>query len=229
MKPRRSAQRNHGLTLPEVVVVLFVLAILLAVLLQVFDSGRGSSMRRTSANIACVRNLKEISLACRIWASDHNDLYPMGVSITNGGMMEWVTTGDAFAASVYQVMSNELSTPKILLCPADSSHSLATNFLSGFSAGNISYFVGTDIANDSGIGNDLNPQMLLAGDDNFQTNSTPTKPGFLQLFTNTPLAWTAARHKFSGNAALLDGSVQELSSARLLLYVSSATNRLAIP
>ena len=230
MKLRRSNHKNYGLTLPELVVVLFALAILIAVLLKVLDvSGRESGMRRTSAEITCVHNLKEISLAYRIWASDHNDLYPMGGSSTNGGMMDWTATGQAFAASVYQVMSNELSTPKILLCPADSDHSLTTNFLTGFSSGNISYFVGEDIANDSGIGNDSNSQRLLGGDDNFEINGTPVKPGFLQLSTNTPLAWTSARHKFNGNVALSDGSVLELSTARLLLYTSSTTNHLAIP
>ena len=75
-----------------------------------------------------------------------------------------------------------------------------------------------------------NPQMLLAGDDNFEVGGAPVNSGLLILVSNTPLAWSAARHHFAGNVGLADGSVQSLSNPGLTnLPTSLATNRLAIP
>jgi hypothetical protein len=45
----------------------------------------------------CVNNLKQIGLALRVWSTVHDDKYPTSL----------------------MVMSNELSTPKILICPGD--------------------------------------------------------------------------------------------------------------
>src|SRR5271168_3120849 len=104
MKPCCSKNQNHGLTLLEVLVVIFIFAFFA---LMFFP--RNQSARPKSQRIACVNNLKEVALATRIWEGDHGDLYPMAVSQTNGGAMEPVTIGDATA--VFQVMSNELSTP----------------------------------------------------------------------------------------------------------------------
>ena len=52
-----------------------------------------------------------------MWESDNNDKYPMSISVTNGGAMEAVLNGNPMR--VFQVMSNELSIPKILICPED--------------------------------------------------------------------------------------------------------------
>jgi len=58
----------------------------------------------------------------------------------------------------------------------------------------------------------------------------PVNSGLLILVSNTPLAWSAARHHFAGNVSLADGSVQSLSNPSLTnLQTSLATNRLAIP
>src|ERR1700722_10323271 len=113
MRSGCSNRRDQGLTILEVLVVLFVLVILAAMLLPSPRPHRG----RMAMRITCVNNLKEMSLAARIWEGDHQDHYPMTVSNTNGGAMEQASLGNV--AAVFEVMSNELSTPKILVCPAD--------------------------------------------------------------------------------------------------------------
>lgn len=196
--------------------VIFVVGFLAMIILP---SGSHTPHRK-AMRISCVNNLKEVGLAYQIWEGDNGNLYPMNVSVANGGAMELARSGDA--AIIFQVMSNELSTPKILLCPADEDHSLATNFLVGFSAKNISYFANPDASQ-------TNTQSLLSGDDNFEIGGVPVESGLLQISTNTPIAWSAARHVHAGNVALTDGSVQQLTTSGLRRYSGLATNRFAIP
>jgi hypothetical protein len=215
MKLRCSKNQNRGLTILEVLVVIASIALIAALLLPALAASRHKSSR-----LGCVNNLKEVPLAYRVWEGDNYDLYPMAVSCTNGGSMEQAATGNVSA--VFQVMSNELSTPKILICPQDTDHFESTNFSTGFSAKNVSYFINVDAS-------EANPQMLLMGDDNFEIDGVPVKSGILKLKPIQQIGWTEARHKFVGNVAITDGSVQQLSTKGLQDYSSLATNRIAIP
>jgi hypothetical protein len=134
--------------------------------------------------------------------------------------MEQASLGNIDA--VFEVMSNELSTPKILVCPADTDHDPATNFSSGFSAKNISYFVDLDAK-------EANPQMPLFGDDNFETNGIAVNSGILTVPGDYFIAWTSARHNHSGNVSITDGRVQQISTTGLRKYSAFSTNRIAIP
>lgn len=217
MKPRSSHQTSRALTLVEVLIVISLLMVL-AYLLPPSLAGSHRSLR-----IECVSNLKQIGLAYRIWAGDQTDKFPMEVSVTNGGTMG--LAGGRNAWINYFVMSNELSTPKILHCPADTNSLAATNFSFGFNNQKVSYFVGLDAS-------DEYPQRFLSGDDNFEINGVPIKSGLLEISSNTPIAWSAARHKWAGNILLADGSVQMANNPVLtnaFHQTSLATNRLAIP
>jgi prepilin-type processing-associated H-X9-DG protein len=217
MKPRCSKQSRHALMLVEVLVVIAVLAVVVAMILPHL-AGSHRSLR-----IECTNNLKQIGLGYRIWAGDYNDKYPMETSVTNGGTMGLADGRNAWIN--YFVMSKVLSTPKILQCPSDSNGFAATNFSAGFNNRNVSYFVGLDAG-----GND--PQALLSGDDNFEIGGVPVKSGLLELASNVPIVWSAARHKFAGNIGLADGSVQMLNNSGLVNWFHQTglgTNRLAIP
>jgi type II secretory pathway pseudopilin PulG len=218
MKPRFAPRPTAAMTLVELVVVLSILAILLALLLPTLAPAHGTRQR-----INCVNNLKQIGLSYRIWSGDNLDKYPFEVSVTNGGTKELLFGRNAWLN--FLVMSNELSTPKILICPEDLIHQPpATNF-SAQLAGHLSYFVGLDAA-------ETHPQTMLSGDANFQINGVPVKSGILEITSNTPIAWTRERHRLSGNIVLADGSVQTLSNAELpnqIPQTGLATNRLAIP
>ena len=148
----------------------------------------------------------------------------MGVSITNGGSMEDALAGRVL--STFLVMSNELSTPKILKCPDDHERRLTNNFV-GLSAANVSYFVGIDDTND------VNPQTLRFGDRHLELFGRPVRAGLTVFATNDVVTWSATLgHKNSGNISLGDGSVQSSTSSSLRSYLQQtgfATNRFAIP
>ena len=222
MKPNCSNRRSRAFTLVEVAVVIFVLVLLAAMLLPAL------SRPKYGHHFSCVSNLRQIGISYRIWEGDNGDKFPMNVSVTNGGTMELFQTGSTFqnlAFLNYLPMANQLSTPKILHCPADTNGFAATDFSSGFNNQNVSYFVGLDASAD-------NPQAILSGDDNFEINSVAVKSGLLEFSSNTPIAWSAARHKFSGNILLADGSVQSVTISGLSNLVQQTglvTNRLAIP
>lgn len=125
-----------------------------------------------------------------------------------------------------RTMSNELSSPKILVCPRDQSKTVAFNFTCGFNNSNVSYFVSPDAR-------DVYPQMLQTGDRNLAFENKPLQPGVFVWTTNkSALSWTKAVHDSCGNVGLADGSVQFFDSRKLAVAAvqqSVETNRLALP
>src|ERR1017187_10702746 len=196
MKLKPTTSRGRGFTLTELLVVICVIAALAVLLLPALIP------HHYWQRINCVNNLKQIGLAFRIWEGDNGDKYPMQVAVTNGGAMELAVAGNVSA--IFRVMSNELSTPKVLVCPQDTARHYANNFTTDFNNQKISYFVGLDAE-------DKYPQMIIAGDDNLAINGVRARSGILNLVTNASVGWTKERiGKFHGlgNIGLSDGSVQ---------------------
>lgn len=217
MKLKFSRSRPKALTLIEVIVIIAILAILFPLFIP-HHGGRRSALAK---RIACTNNLKQVGLSFGMFDTDHSDAFSMIVSTNKGGPKEFTEAAELFRH--FQSMSNELSTPKVLVCPADTRKPAAS--FTNLSNLNISYFVGMD-------SRESFPQMLLAGDRNLTLNGVQVPPGLLVLTTNSVLGWSTTMHNGSGNTTLGDGSVQPFTSARLQQQVSVmdvATNRLLIP
>jgi len=214
-----SNSTHRAWTLIELLVVLGVIAILAAMV----DFGPSPRAKRLAKRVQCVSNLKEIGLAYRIRGGDSEPDLHIQVPVRAGGVKELVESGNALAS--YLAMSNEITSPKILVCPSDKNRITATNFPIVFDRQNLSYFVGVDAT-------DVTPDSWLSGDDNLEVDGTVVKTGLFQFSSNAPIVWTSARHVFSGNIGLADGSVQSANNTNLLMLVNQtglATNRLAIP
>jgi len=163
MKIVLSNNSCRGFTFVDFIIVFVI--VLLFVGFLAMPKTRG--LKTPASRINCVSNLKQVGLAFRIWANEHDHEFPMTVSITQTGSLEYVETGETYRH--FQLMSNELVSPKILVCSADRKRTRATNFDS-FNNRNLSYFVGVDA-------DESKPDMVLSGDRNItgaaRTNGPP--------------------------------------------------------
>lgn len=106
--------------------------------------------KERAQSISCINNMKQIGLAFRMWSLDNGDHFPFNVSTAQGGTLEFCDrSADGYDFKSFrhlQVMSNELSTPKILVCPGDPSRQAARDF-AGLTAANVTYQVrsGTNV------------------------------------------------------------------------------------
>lgn len=209
MNAHRASHRNLGFTFIELLVVLGTVALLAVMLLSALAAAKKKSRR-----ISCVNNLKQITLFSKISKDDQSSKFPMEVVLTNNEAMKLVTNGNAYL--LWQTISNELGTPKILHCPQDTRRKEAASFSQGFSDANISYFFSLDAT-------ELYPQMILDGDDNLAVDGGPVKPGLLTFSANSTVAWTDERHRRVGNIGMADGSVQQTTIGGLRSAIDNAT------
>ena len=236
-------EQNRAFTLIELLVVVAIVAILAASLLPALALAKPKALRLT-----CSNNLKQVGLAFQTWAINHNGNMPMQVSYYMGGDADDVGFRVLGASQVtsrgvsrmFLCLSNELSTPKILYCPAEYESSVrqaATTF--GGVAGattvpyindlNCSYFIGVDAQ-------ETYPRMFLTGDHNLGGNANPPTIPFLSApssgtpfvylgtnFTvNAGPAWLNNMHFQQGNVAMADGSVECFSRSRLQAALQSS-------
>jgi prepilin-type processing-associated H-X9-DG protein len=169
---------------------------------------------RDHPTLSCSSRMKQIGLAFQIWAGDNDGHFPMAAYTNAIGDPAFTNSADAFR--YFQAMSNEISSPKILICPADKERTAATNFTSDLNSTRISYFVGLNA-------DEAFPQSFLAGDRNL-TNGRPLKHGVLALTPDQPAGWTEKIHNQAGNVALADGSVQQFTSSAVNQFVRDAKN-----
>jgi prepilin-type processing-associated H-X9-DG protein len=238
-------KQNPAFTLIELlaiigVVGIVVIGITLALGLPAFARAKAKAQR-----ISCTSNLKQIGLAFRTWAVDNMGKTPMTLGSTNSGVADTSvgirvlapTQSESWGVSrMFLCVSNELYTPRVLLCPAEyetagpAHRQRATTFREAAGPGmvpftndlNCSYFVGVDAV-------EIYPQMLMTGDHNVGDGDPPTElwlagpnagSPFHSLGTNFPagnqcVGWSSHGHNKQGNVGLADGSVQGFTRPRL--------------
>ena len=218
MKTLSAKAKISGLTLVEVLVVIFVLAILAVLLLP--ELARNSPARR---QFQCIANQRQIAVACVVFQDDNGGKFPWQLSVTNGGAME--LSLDGHPSSQFRPIWPYVKSFPAFICPADSSQHAATNYET-LSDQNISYFVNVDAT----INKPTN--SILSGDRFLVANGQPVKPGLFIVTSNLNIGWMPNIHFNRGSLAFADGHVLFLKTDELSFAIQQqplATNRFAIP
>jgi Domain of unknown function (DUF4190)/GYF domain 2 len=153
---------NAGLVLGYVSILFsfVVLALLLPAISKAKQRAQHIQFEQPGQRSNCQNNLRQVGLALKVWALEHNDHFPFNVSTNAGGTLELCLPGpdgyDQNAIAHFRVISNELGTTALLVCPNDPGKRPAPDF-SNLRPENITYLLRTGTNVDS-----ENPQEVLA-------------------------------------------------------------------
>ena len=180
-----------------------------------------------STVVACRNHLKQVALGQIVWENDYDSRGLAEHLPTDVASVRRSLTPDGIN-SYYQALSNELTSPVILICPSDR-RSPAPDFRS-LTTNNISYFLNIDAMFD------ISASTALNGDRHITFTPAPHEQ-IVTLTTNLSLDWARNVGHSSpstriGIIALVDGSVQRASRRDLdeLMAPSRASNhRLLFP
>ena len=209
-RERSNHPTARAFTLIELLVVIAIIAILAGLLLPALSQAKAKA-RIT----ACINNQKQIGLALRLWAEDNHGRFPWRVEQSLGGGKP-NGTGNARVSLQLAIVSNELSSTSILLCPSDVRNTPADNF-SALALANISYALCNEAI-------ETRPRVILVTDRNmtgFDFTGLPDNINCFVLSSGSSGAGTATwRRRIChganrGIVALSDGSVSQLNDATL--------------
>lgn len=252
----RVMRRVRALTMVELMVVVAALAVMAVFALRWLARPRGHLNQ-----INCASTLKVNGLAFRQFATDNSDRFPQSLGTNEGGVRELVTPGPGDVGDparmfwVFVAMSNELATPKMVVCPRDTARTAISNFhgmayatplAQGGQNASVSYFVNLDAS-------EFDPLALLSGDRNLSTVTNAkraqdydaffsverrirpedVKPGgnYANLEFHPSLHFNRKEDVRQGNVLLADGSVQPATGRKVRQQILASTNvhRLVFP
>ena len=203
------------MTLLEALCVLLVIFMMLLMLRPALVGPRKSPA------IRCLNNLKNIGLAFRIYATDHQDRFPLASVFTNGAVDEARVRP---CHQYYRALSNYLSYPRLLICPGSEKKAAAS--FAALEGGNLTYLAGL-------VENAADPALILAGDTHLLIRGVPVKAGVVNLSGAPNVEWNPKYEFHAGYGYFVnaDGSVQRLTAPRFRdqFTNSSATELLLFP
>lgn len=245
MNKRSPKHKTQAFTKVELLVLLVISGVLASLLALALGKAKERAQR-----IQCIDNLRQTSTGFRLFSADGSPDYPFA-SLSKGtavpaGLPRFDSKSPGELWKLFQSASMDLSSPRVLVCPADpgriSADSFGTNGLStefahtGQRLNALSYFASID-ANEQYLENIHMGDRYLTRDPEAKTEATTT---FLSGQNDvgygstslTELRWITTIHGGGGNAIFMDGSAYFLTSAKLrtaLRKQGTATNRIWLP
>jgi len=214
--------QSAGFTFVELLLVLVVLALLLAVVLPALAHTKPRVQR-----VNCVSNLARVGEAFNTWAGDHGERYSMQVNYADGGPREHPSGLQNNPYFQFAWISNQLVTPRILVCPSDGSRRTASNWGFGASGGflhpnfqnlALSYILAHPFPE--------NGRGVLSGDRNISPGTVVGGCSYFVPALAGANGWGNSIHAATGNLLFNDGSVEQTDDAALRRSTSlpTATN-----
>ena len=179
-------------------------------LLMIVAVSAQSRPREFGQRVTCVNNLRQIARGCLMWAGEHGGSGPPTVSAADGG-----TKGNQNLYAHFLVASNEIGSPRMLVCPSDTVQWIAADWAQfdspPFRNNAVSYFAGMHVSAE-------NTPVMLAGDPNLLgTSASSCGIAVIRVasfdYQLNALSWDTRRfHLDSGNMAFADGRVAQLTT-----------------
>lgn len=231
-QPRGGADQSaRGFTRLELAVTTGMVLLLMVLALPAVAN------KARSQQAGCWNNLRQIGRAYHEWANEHGHLFPYSILQARGG-----TAAIPNAWGQFGVLTNELKSPQVLVCPSDDKKRPAGNFSTnpeqGFFHANfrnsaVSYFLAHPFWRQ--------PRYILAGDRNIQVDRTSVNCsqfgiGVCEIESKTLniARWTNNMHVGLGHFLHADGGVDFIDNSNLpaMLFNDGSDNgamHLAMP
>ena len=220
MRKYSNCSPRKGLTVLEVMLVLFTATLLAVMLLPMRLTGD------RTLSTGCLYNQRQCALGFTLFMADNNNQYPWHLPATNSAYIPGSTNGVA-VADFNELQNTYIKAPTIFICPTDPRRTALAD-LSPLKNSNLSYGAGYDTGSNASAN-------ILTFDRHLLADGNPVSPGLFLYSTNKTMAWSSELHRSSaprGVMSFYDGHAEIIPGTKINMAFQReglAQARFAVP